>query len=60
MKRQNHYPRVKSGVKLDKDAHQYNSIVSFITTTGLGVAGTNLTEYEELVQNFMGNRPSLL
>ena len=43
---------MKSGVKLDKDAHQYNSIVSFITTTGLGVAGTNLTEYEELVQKF--------
>ena len=52
MKRQNHYPRVKSGVKLDKDTHQYNSIVSFITSTDHGVAGTNLTEYEELVQKF--------
>ena len=43
---------VASGGGGYKDAHQYNSIVSFITTTGLGEAGTNLTEYEELVQIF--------
>ena len=46
MKAQNHYPRVKSGVKLRRDVQQYNSIISFITASGLGVAGTNLSEYE--------------
>ena len=52
MKAQNHYPRVKSGVKLRRDVQQYNSIISFITASGLGVAGTNLSEYERLVEKF--------
>ena len=52
MKAQNHYPCVKSGVKLKRDIQQYNSIISFITASGLGVAGTNLSEYERLVEKF--------
>ena len=52
MKAQNHYPRAKSGGKLRRDVQQYNSIISFITAPGLGVAGTNLSEYERLVEKF--------
>ena len=43
---------MKSGVKLRRDVQQYNSIISFITASGLGVAGTNLSEYERLVEKF--------